>query len=102
MSSRRRWQMLEAWILPLAIILGVAVLLLAPLVEAGGISIRCASCFCPLEKREVSVEFVEQGALGLGKAVDVHSCSAFEDPRKVICDKRCLGVLAATGSFEST
>jgi len=93
--------MLEAWILPVAIMLAVAVLLLAPLVEAGGTSIRCGSFFCPFKKRDVSVEFVEQGALGLGKAVDVHSCSAFQDPRKVACSKRCLELLASTDSFAS-
>lgn len=95
--------MVEGWILPFAIVLAVAVLLLAPLVEAAGTLIRMASFFCPFKKRDVSVEFVEQGAFGLGKAVDVHSCSAFQDTQKVTCGKRCLELLGngARGSLES-
>lgn len=95
--------MVEAWVLPLAIMLAVAVLLLAPLVEAAGTSIRGASFFCPFKKRDVSVELVEQGAFGLGKAVDVRSCSAFQDPRKVTCSKKCLEFLgnASRGSLKS-
>lgn len=95
--------MVEAWVLPLMIVLAVAVLLLAPLVEAAGTLIRGATFLCPFRKRDVSVEFVEQGAFGLGKAVDVHSCSAFDDPQKVTCGKRCLELLGngAKGSLES-
>ncbi len=82
--------MVEALILPMTILLAVTVLLLAPLVEAAGTFLRGATFFCPFKKRDVSVEFVEQGAFGLSRAVDVHSCSAFPDPGRVTCGKKCL------------
>jgi len=94
--------MVETWILPMMILLAVAVLLLTPLVEAAGTFLRGAAFFCPFKRRDVSVEFVEQGTFGLGKRRDVRSCSAFPDPRRVTCGKRCLEFVAnaSKGSLE--
>lgn len=92
---------MEGWVLPIAILFAFAVLLLAPLIEAAGTTIRKTAFFCPVKRRDVTVEFLEQGAFGLGKAVDVRSCSAFEETQKMTCGKQCLELPAATGSPES-
>ena len=93
--------MLEGWILPIAILFAFAVILLAPLIEAAGTTTRKTAFFCPVRRRDVTVEFLEQGAFALGKAVDVHSCSAFEDTYTMTCGKQCLELPAVTGSPES-
>lgn len=92
---------MEGWILPIAILFAFAVLLLAPLIEAAGTTIRKTAFFCPFKRGDVTVEFLEQGAFGLGKTVDVRCCSAFDDTEKMTCDKRCLELPAATGGPES-
>lgn len=82
--------MLEPWIVPVAILIAFAVLLLMPLAELALGSVRRRRFRCPLEKRRVSVEFLERTALGISRPVDVRSCSAFPNPQVIDCDKRCL------------
>ncbi|MBI3637386.1 MAG: hypothetical protein HY216_14430 [Candidatus Rokubacteria bacterium] len=43
---------------------------------------------CPLDQREVFVEFTE--VTGHGGRFDVTRCSAFSPPYAVRCDKRCV------------
>lgn len=45
---------------------------------------------CPHKGREMDLEVLHRGFSGEGKPLDVESCSAFADPRKVECDKACI------------
>src|SRR5262245_38345598 len=53
---------------------------------------------CPYSKLTVDAEFVSWP--GAESPADVQACSAFEDPAKVTCEKRCLQ-LARTGAVSS-
>lgn len=84
--------MLEPWTLPIGILSVLAILLLVPLFELAGTSLRSATFWCPFSKRKVTASFAEKGALGIGTRIDVCSCTAFEDPDVVTCRKGCLGL----------
>ena len=45
---------------------------------------------CPVKKQEVQVDLLRRGFSGEGKALEVKSCSAFEDPRKLDCAQDCI------------
>lgn len=81
--------MLATWILPIAILTACAILLVVPLVEVSGTSLRAVVLWCPFRNRKVAVRFIERGALGISKKEDVCSCTAFEDADAVSCEKRC-------------
>lgn len=81
--------MLATWILPTAILTACAILLLVPLFEVSGTSLRAVALWCPFKNRKVAVGFIERGALGISKKADVSSCTAFEDAQAVTCEKRC-------------
>ena len=46
--------------------------------------------WCALHQREVEVELEEQGIPGFRTAVAVRSCSVFEPPTAIDCERRCL------------
>jgi nucleotide-binding universal stress UspA family protein len=46
--------------------------------------------WCAWSEREVEVEFVERGFPGLRWAVGVKSCTNFEPPSAIECQRRCL------------
>jgi len=46
--------------------------------------------WCPIHQREVEVEFEERGLPGFRMALGVRSCSVFEPPTAVDCERRCL------------
>lgn len=87
--------MVEAWAVPVAVIVAFAVLFLAPLVEAAGTSLGRVAFFCPFVRHDVTVGFVERWALGTRRAVDVRSCSAFGEGQDLTCGKRCLETAGA-------
>jgi hypothetical protein len=85
---------------------GVVALLLVgpPLVLAGGIvvsllvgafspprpMITAATFHCPFSRRRVTAGFLTWA--GLGRAVDVQTCSAFAVPSQIRCGKACLSL----------
>lgn len=81
--------MLATWILPTAILMACAVLLLAPLFEVLGTSCRTVALWCPFKNRKFTASFIERGTLGISKKEDVSACTAFEDAHAVTCEKRC-------------
>lgn len=83
---------MESWVVPLMIVLAFAVVLLSPMLGAVDRIRRRVGLVCPMTKRRVTVEFVEQEALGISKAEDVCACSEFSDPTKVTCEKKCLSL----------
>ncbi len=46
--------------------------------------------WCGVQRRVVDVEFEECGLPGLRLACDVKSCSAFDPPTAVACERWCL------------
>jgi hypothetical protein len=46
--------------------------------------------WCPLAQRDVEVAFVECGIPGYQRAVAVQSCSVFDPPTDVRCERGCL------------
>lgn len=81
--------MLATWVLPTAILMACAILLLVPLFEVLGTSLRAVALWCPFKNRKFAVRFIERGALGISKKEDVSACTAFEDAHAVACEKRC-------------
>jgi hypothetical protein len=92
------------WLFSLAGI-AVGVLLLAPPVVVGGLflTLLAIGLFgpasrtvshrgfdCPFSKKKARVEFL--GIQGDEQPADVTACSVFSDPRRVTCEKRCLGL----------
>lgn len=51
---------------------------------------RHAAFWCALTERDVEVEFVVRGILGLRRSCGVTSCTAFNPPTAVACGRRCL------------
>jgi len=45
---------------------------------------------CPLVRREVEVEFEERHVLGFRRSAGVRSCSVFELPTAIECQRRCV------------
>ena len=50
----------------------------------------CRRFWCGIEKQEVEVEFETKRFLGFPRLVGVKRCSAFDEPEKVTCGRRCL------------
>lgn len=53
-------------------------------------TLRRRRFWCAVSRREVEVEFEERGFPGFRGAVAVKSCSAFDPPVAVSCQRRCL------------
>lgn len=53
-------------------------------------AIRSRRVWCALIEREVFVEFEERGFPGLRSPVAVWSCTAFDPPPTVACQRRCV------------
>lgn len=51
---------------------------------------RRRSFRCPLVRHEVEVEFEERLLLGFRRSVGVRSCSVFEPPTAIECQRRCV------------
>ena len=51
---------------------------------------RCRGFRCPLVRREVEVEFEERHLLGFRRSAGVRSCSVFEPPTAIECQRRCV------------
>ena len=68
----------------------ISLLFLLPLVVLFSRAIRRRRFRCAQAAREVEVEFEERGLLGFGHAISVRSCSAFDPPAAVECQRRCL------------
>ena len=68
--------------------LGVTVLLC---VASWVVGVRRRSFRCEFADRHVEVEFEECGLPGSRGPVAVISCSAFDPPTAVVCDRSCLG-----------
>lgn len=83
--------MIELKILPYAILLAFAVLLLLPLVESVFAAVRRRSVRCPATGERTAVDFVERAVFGVVAPVDVASCSAVADLANINCGKACLG-----------
>jgi hypothetical protein len=85
--------MSASWIIPLVVMLAFGVLLLLPVAEVLLSPVRRVRFACAWAKQEVSVGLVRRTAFGIIEPADVCSCSAFQDPKKLTCDKVCLRVL---------
>lgn len=70
----------------------VALLALVPLVIFLPRAVRRRRFWCALKDRAVEVELEENGPPGLRQAAGVRSCTAFEPPTAVVCERRCLDV----------
>jgi hypothetical protein len=46
--------------------------------------------WCALKNQEVDVEFETKRLFGFPRAVGVNRCSAFDEPSRVACDRRCM------------
>jgi hypothetical protein len=51
--------------------------------------VRKRSLWCSLIGREVEVEFEETGIAGLRQTTGVRSCTAFDPPEAVACQRCC-------------
>jgi hypothetical protein len=54
--------------------------------------VRRRRFWCAFQRREVEVEFEDNGPPGLRQPVAVRRCSAFDPPTAVACARRCLDV----------
>ena len=52
--------------------------------------VRRRRFWCLRAQREVEVEFEEHGLIGFRRAVAVRSCSVFDPPTEVGCQRSCL------------
>lgn len=50
----------------------------------------CRTFWCALKDQGVEVEFRTKRSLGFPRLVSVKRCSAFDEPDRVACDRRCL------------
>ena len=91
------WSGLEAgdgWVQSFTDVLGWgtlgALLFLVPLVVVFSRATRRRHFWCAQERREVEVEFEEQGLPGFRHTQNVRSCSVFDPPTAVRCHRDCL------------
>lgn len=91
------WSGLEAgdgWVQSFTDVLGWgtlgALLFLVPLVVVFSRATRRRRFWCAQERREVEVEFEEQGLPGFRHTQNVKSCSVFDPSTGVSCNRRCL------------
>ena len=68
----------------------VALLAALPLLVFLPRVIRRRRLWCGVQYREVEVEFEENGPPGLRQPTNVRSCSAFDPPTAVACERWCL------------
>jgi hypothetical protein len=86
---------LSSWLVPAAILLAFAVLVLVPVAEALLSRVARVAYACPLVRASVSVELIRPRIFGIVESTDVRSCSAYQGP--VTCGKQCLPVLSLRG-----
>lgn len=99
------------WVLPFLLVLGVLIVVVPVGVYFGAVALLWvtslasegsrlsrAGFYCPFKKQRVTADFVT--AAGSDRPSDVLSCSAFEEPAHVRCQKSCLG-LAETHSVST-
>ena len=79
---------------PMLVLVAAAVLLVIGHVIPGGQTLSRVAFLCPFSKRRATVEFLS--AAGGEQPTDVLSCSVFDKPYHVRCEKGCL-TLADTG-----
>ena len=91
------WSGLEAgdrWIQSFTDVLGWgtlgALLFLFPLVVVFSRATRRRHFWCAQARREVEVEFEEQGLPGFRHTRNVKNCSVFDPSTGVSCNRRCL------------
>ena len=83
-------------VVPMAVlVVGMMVWILTGFLLPSSATIARASFRCPFSKRSVHAEFL--GRPGTEQPVDVVSCSAFREPRRIQCDKACLGLVVVHG-----
>jgi nucleotide-binding universal stress UspA family protein len=58
--------------------------------EARRVHVARRAFWCREQDREVMVEFEMQGVPGFRSPVEVRSCSAFDPPTDIACERRCL------------
>ena len=59
--------------------------------EAASRNRSCRRSFwCAIKEEGVEVEFGAKTFLGFPRMISVKSCSAFDEPEKVACGRRCL------------
>ena len=97
MDWSRGWpveQVREGWVQGLTDVFSwgliLAVLFLVPLLVVFSSGIRRRQFYCAQSGREVEVEFEERGVPGFRCDVAVRSCSVFDPPTAVDCQRRCL------------
>lgn len=99
------------WVLPVLLLVGVLIVAVPVGVYFGAVALLWASSlvpdgyalsrvgfYCPFRKQRVTADFVT--AAGSDRPSDVLSCSAFEKPDQIRCQKSCLG-LAETHSVST-
>jgi hypothetical protein len=69
---------------------GVAAILAVLLVPIVTKAVRRRHFWCVRAQRDVEVEFEERGLVGFRRAVAVRSCSVFDPPTQVRCQRSCL------------
>ena len=74
----------------LALGLLAVLLLLLPLAIPRLFVLRRRNFWCATARERVDVEFEERGLPGFRKAIAVLSCSRFESPSAIACQRRCL------------
>lgn len=82
--------MWQTWAVPAAILIAFAVMLLLPLLETVLKSVRPVRFHCALAGKDVTLELEEHSSFAVPGPAEVRSCSAFDEPRAVTCDKPCL------------
>jgi len=80
---------------PVGVYFGAVALLWASSLDSGGSALSRTRFYCPVTKQRVTADFLTRA--GSNQPSDVLSCSAFEKPYHVRCQKACLG-LAETHS----
>ena len=66
-----------------------ALFLVVPLAVLFARVIRRRHFWCPQARREVEVEFMDEGLPGMRRSANVWSCSAFDPPTAVTCRREC-------------
>jgi len=81
--------MFATWVLPTLILVALALLFIAAVLEAAPTRTAVWKSFwCPLKKRQVRVAFLDD-AFHQERYEAVLSCSSSPEPSQVSCDKRC-------------
>jgi len=86
--------LLVVLVVPMFVVVGAAILLMIGQVIPGGQTLSRVAFHCPFSKRRATVEFLTPA--GGEQPTDVLSCSVFDKPYHVRCEKGCL-TMARTG-----